>query len=154
MSYSPQLHKTMIILARCIAIVATVFILELTADHILLKIMPDKSVAVNLFADSVFLILFSTPLIWLLVYRPLQTLALSGKEQFEHLFMQMVDAIVITDLEGKISSCNPAAEVLFAVSAHELSGTPIQRLISAPKGKPLISVAGTAAPDSVESGIL
>src|SRR5690606_39291649 len=42
---------------------------------------------------------------------------------------QSSDAIMIRDLDGKISFCNPAVECLFGFSASELLGSSAERLV-------------------------
>jgi len=126
------------LLARILAVVVTVFTVEFIADQLLPALLPYSTTTVQVLADSVILILFSAPFIWWVVFRPLHAAALAGKAQFEHLFQQIVDAVIILDEQNRLSSCNPAAESIFGSSAELMVGAPIQTIIACPEGSPVL----------------
>lgn len=127
----------MILLARCLAVIVIVFVVEFAADQWLSHVLPYSAPWAQVLADTIILILFSAPFIWWIAFRPLRAAALAEKAQFEHLFQQIVDAVIILDEQNCISSCNPAAESIFGSSAELLAGSPIQTIIVCPEGMPI-----------------
>ncbi|MSM40114.1 MAG: PAS domain S-box protein [Geobacter sp.] len=124
------------LLARIIAVILLVFVIEFAADQLLPKLLPYSDPWAQVLADSILLILFSAPFIWWIVFRPLRAAALAEKAQFEHLLQQIVDAVIILDELNRLSSCNAAAESIFGSSAEQLVGAPIQTIIACPEGSP------------------
>ncbi|GAM10070.1 sensor protein FixL [Geobacter sp. OR-1] len=121
-----------VLAAKAVVLLLIVFVAELAADRIIPGILPCNSALASIIADTVILICFSAPFIWWLVFRPLQTSALVTKAQFQHLFSQMVDAIIILDDKRCVTSCNPMAESIFGVSADTLVGRPVNEVIDFP----------------------
>lgn len=73
-------------------------------------------------ADAFLATLFTSPIIWWLVIRPLRKFALYSKGSFDALRAQVVEAIVTIDKEGVIESFNAAAEEIFGYSSAEIAG--------------------------------
>ena len=74
------------------------------------------------FVDSILLILISAPFLWLLIIRPLRTIAESKAAWATALLEHVVDGVVIFDDQGIVKSWNRAAEVMFGYSAREVTG--------------------------------
>ena len=53
-----------------------------------------------------------------------------GKERWQaHLFDTIFDAVVVTDVEGKVIDWNPAAERMFGYTKAEMLGRPMEELL-------------------------
>lgn len=74
------------------------------------------------FVDSILLILISAPFLWLLIIRPLRTIAESKAAWATALLEHVVDGVIIFDDQGIVKSWNHAAEVMFGYSAPEVTG--------------------------------
>lgn len=66
--------------------------------------------------------LLVAPLLWLLVFRPMQRALLDATVRNEAVKSQVVDAVVTIDLQGKIISFNSAAERIFGYAPADISG--------------------------------
>jgi PAS domain S-box-containing protein len=128
--YDSTLRSALV--AKAIGLLFIVFFAELVADQIIPRIIPYSSALVAVIADSVIIILFSAPFIWLLVFRPLHSSALFTRVQFEHIFAQMVDAVIILDDQNIIASCNQAVESIFGVPSDDFLGKFINEVIDFP----------------------
>lgn len=60
---------------------------------------------------------------------PLVTRLARSEQQFRSLFESAPDAMLVTDLTGRIQSSNSRAQALFGYSAEELTGQPVEILI-------------------------
>ncbi len=80
--------------------------------------------------DALLATLFVSPILWLLVIRPLRRVALVEKTRSDTVQAQVVDAIVAIDEQGVIENMNPAAERIFGYSAAEIAGAPAQCLFA------------------------
>jgi PAS domain S-box-containing protein len=100
----------------------------------------------NHVVDSFLTTLFGAPLIWLLVARPLKNMARSEKARVTAVYAQVIDAIVVIDDKGLISSFNPAAERIFGWGADDILGEPAAQLLDGGAGalRDLMSRRGTS----------
>jgi len=72
--------------------------------------------------DPIFTTLFIAPILWWLVFRPMQRSLQNVTVRHEAVASQVVDAVVTIDMQGVIISFNPAAEKIFGYSPEEIRG--------------------------------
>lgn len=79
-------------------------------------------------AEAVVVMLCGAPLLWLLVVRPLRSEVRSEKARVAAVHAQLIDAVVVLDATGVITSVNPAAERLFGCRPGDMIGSSAARL--------------------------
>lgn len=103
-------------------ILGAVFAIDFLLDMALKPLFYHLSgLSVNLI-DAFLTMLLAAPFVWWLVVRPLRSIAQREKMHSDAIRAQVVDAIVTIDREGRIESCNRAAEEIFGYSSADLCG--------------------------------
>lgn len=120
------------------------FIAESGVMFLLPFVLQSSSPAIKAFTDAALLTLFSAPVIWWFVIRPLQGAALREKAYAAAVVTYALDGILTVDRRGIVASCNPAAESLFGYSSADLVGRSISSVISPAGGD------GNTNRDSIE----
>lgn len=105
-----------------VLLLGSIFFSDLLQELLLHYRNPASIVTSSYVADAFLTTLFGAPLIWLLVARPLNLAARSEKARVTAVYAQVIDAIVVVDSAGTITSFNPAAERIFGFSAQEMLG--------------------------------
>jgi PAS domain S-box-containing protein len=94
------------------------------------------------------LTLIIAPFLWLFVARPLRRVLLSERVRARTVYEQVIDAVVVADAEGLITSLNPAALHTFGYAETELLGQPVARLFDASsRGPELLRTKGSSYGD-------
>ncbi len=88
-------------------------------DHLLLTVL-----------DSSALIIFGGPFIWRYIVSPLRGVAFTAASHAETLLEILADGVVSFGQDGRIASCNPAAERMFGYRVEEMVGMGIDRLLA------------------------
>lgn len=87
------------------------------------------------FLTAVLLTLIIAPFLWLFVARPLRRLLQSERVRARAVYEQVIDAVVLADDQGLITSLNPAALRTFGYSESELVGRPVVMLFDGSSGQ-------------------
>jgi PAS domain S-box-containing protein len=86
--------------------------------------------------DSALLGLLSSPILWLLVIRPLKHVALNelaeSESRHRSIIASMFDAHILIDDHGLIQSFNPAAERIYGYAAEDVIGHSVSLLMPEP----------------------
>lgn len=122
-----------------------IFTIETFVMFLLPVILPDTNKYLENFADSLLLSLFSAPLIWVLIARPMRTIAISEITRTKAVLDYIVDAVISFDGQGAIEWLNPAAERLFGFATNEISGQHIARIIQGIEAVADTSSSGAAS---------
>ena len=116
-------------------IYALVLVTIFSADMIQEALLPfwiPKNLHINYqLIDSIITTLLVSPILWLLIARPLRRSLLSEQAHRDAIHAQLLDAVVATDSRGEILTFNPAAEHIFGYSAAEIIGRPVASLFAA-----------------------
>ena len=104
-----------------VLLLGTIFFSDLLQD-LVLPMAAGEPFGANRIVDAFLTTLCGVPLLWLMVARPLKRAIRSERARILAVHAQVVDAIVVLDLKGVISSFNPAAEKIFGYRAAEIIG--------------------------------
>ena len=90
--------------------------------------------------NAIVLTLIVAPFLWLFVVRPLRRSVQSERLRARAIYEQVIDAVILTDLQGRITALNPAAQRIFGYTQPELAGRPLATLVADEKRRlePLI----------------
>ncbi|MHB8708417.1 MAG: sensor histidine kinase [Desulfuromonadales bacterium] len=113
-----------------IGILTVIFLVELCVMYLLPVINGGQSPLMTSLIDATLLTIISSPFLWLIVARPLESAVLSEKNWGTSLLGIVRDGVVIFDRQGAIVMINRAAEELFGYPATEVVGRPFSDLVS------------------------
>jgi PAS domain S-box-containing protein len=126
-----------------LVLLGVIFLADLLQDT-LFPVMPGglNATGIGALATTV----CGAPLLWFLVVRPLKRVACLERSRIAAVRNQVIDAIVMVDRQGVVSSLNASAERIFGHRAEEIVGASAAVLLE--DGRPalerLISGAGSA----------
>lgn len=135
-------------------ILAIIFCVEFLVMQLLPYFSNGLSPLMENLADATLLTLFSTPFLWLIVARPLESAARAEKLWGASLLGAVRDGVIIFDHDGKVVMINRAAEEQFSCSSVDMAGRPFADIVQALDGDvtleeipaQLVSMAGAAGP--------
>lgn len=113
-----------------IGILTVIFLVELCVMYLLPVINGGQSPLMTSLIDATLLTIISSPFLWLIVARPLESAVLSEKNWGTSLLGIVRDGVIIFDRQGAIVMINRAAEELFGYPAAEVVGRPLSDLVS------------------------
>ncbi len=112
-----------------VLLLAVLFIAEAVIMFTLPLLFPDSETLLANFADSLLLIILSSPFIWVLIVQPLRNAVKTEAKWAAALLEHVIDGVVIVDGHGIVASLNPAAERIFGYSSLELTGRHLRCLL-------------------------
>ncbi|HKI51786.1 MAG TPA: PAS domain S-box protein [Geothermobacteraceae bacterium] len=99
-----------------------VFLANLQQELLIPIIFTDQGGFTHKGFDSLLTIIFISPILWLLVTRPLKRAAISEKARTRAVYAQVIDAVITFDAQGNIECFNPAAQRIFGCPADVMIG--------------------------------
>lgn len=105
-----------------LVLLTAIFFLDALEVWIIPSLFPFLRTFSPIYSDPILTTLFIAPVLWGVLIRPLQQVAIDKSVRYEAVRAQVVDAVVTIDMEGVIISFNPAAERIFGYSPAEISG--------------------------------
>lgn len=105
-----------------------VFISDIIQEILQPYITPSSLDDYYILIDSTLTTILIAPFLWMLVGRPLTSVAQTEKTRAKTILDQVVDAVVTLDADGRIILMNPAAQKVFDCRPDELTGQPIEVL--------------------------
>ncbi|MBI5757893.1 MAG: PAS domain S-box protein [Planctomycetales bacterium] len=117
-----------------LTVLAIIFVGETSIMILIPVILPSAPEPLVAVADSFFLTLMASPLLWWVIIRPLRSLALAEHARAASIVDTAADGIISIDEQGLILSFNPAAEEIFDYRADEVVGQPASMLVRAQPG--------------------
>jgi PAS domain S-box-containing protein len=116
---------------RFLAVVlAVVFAAEAGVMFVLPYIFGERtSYLVESLADASLLTLVSAPVLWLVIIRPLRSVAVTEQAKFEAVVETAADGIITVGEGGQIETFNAAAEEIFGYAAEEVVGRSLDLLL-------------------------
>lgn len=116
-------------LINMVCILVVIFLVELAVMHLLPLFFAGQTTLLTSLVDATLLTIFSAPILWLLVARPLESALLSEQSWGHALLGSVRDGVVVFDCQERIVMVNGAAERLFGRPARELVNRPITELV-------------------------
>jgi len=118
-----QLFFKVLIAVLCMELATMFFIEKYLQDY-----LPEW---LQFVIDALGLIIVIAPFLWFMLVRPLRRVINAEKGLSEALHAQVVDAIIMFDADGVITSFNPAAEKIFGYEAVDVIGEKVAVLLPA-----------------------
>jgi PAS domain S-box-containing protein len=112
-----------------LTVLAIIFVGETSIMFLIPVLLPSAPESLVAVADSLFLTLLASPLLWWVIIRPLRSLALAEHARAASIVDTAADGIISIDEQGMILSFNPAAEEIFGYQADEVVGQPARMLV-------------------------
>ncbi len=107
-----------------------IFLADLMQEFIFAQLHWDLSYTQYQLIDAFSTIVLISPLLYILIVRPLRLLALTEKARVDFIYDQVVDAIVKVDVHGEIESFNAAAQRIFGFSEKKMRGQSANLLLN------------------------
>jgi PAS domain S-box-containing protein len=111
-----------------VILMLAIFGIELFVMYIL-PMLPISGRMVENLADSSLLTLLSSPIVWMLIVRPLRNAAMQEIACTNAVLENVVDAVVILSEEGIVESFNVSAERIFGYACSEVTGVEMKSLL-------------------------
>jgi len=136
--YRLELHLRLEPLADLVTAPQTLFVLllymiflaDLMQEFIFSQLRWDLSYTQYQLVDAFATIALISPLLFILIVRPLRRLALSEKARVNLIYDQVIDAIIKVDIDGKIESFNAASQRIFGLSDEAMIGKSVNLLLN------------------------
>lgn len=112
--------------------------------------LPDD--AIYHIVDALVLTLIISPFLWLFVARPLRRSLQTERTRARAVYEQVIDAVLLTNSQGMITSLNPAAQKIFGYPEAELLGLPLGVLFADQRSAEHLLQA-VAADDAGKAGV-
>ncbi|MCA9125985.1 MAG: PAS domain S-box protein [Planctomycetales bacterium] len=111
-------------------VLTIIFAAEAAVMYLLPLILPaDVDPNFEAFCDAGILTVFSAPLLWAVMIRPLRLVASEESAKYARIVQDASDGIVTVDEQGRIRSLNPAAENLLRTTSAEVIDKELKEFI-------------------------